>query len=876
MKIQDELVVRLPRQRPGLEGIVRFRLWWTASRQLLSMIGLAVVLALAQTGWAAQQHPPQGYTFYVVPHSHIDLEWYWTYDKTQVLVINILSNALKMLKNDPHYTFAQDQMMALKLFWETLSDSDRIFLRRMVRERRFEVTTGMLVQPDIDEPDFESLSRQLLVAKPWLERTFETKILTAWNIDTFGQTVQMPQLFRRAGLKYFVFMRDVLPSMEASIKSPFYWQSPDGSRLLAHWLSGTYGISPEHPESTLAPFVRHNLEGNDKILLLWGDDLYVPTHTSGDIERIIRQGAAKLGIPVKSVVMTTPSRYFEEIEKSGLSLPTYSYDFNPPLFIQDLRGLWGQRPGQKLALRRSEDALQSSEKFCSIASFYGLPYPAGDLLRAWEKVLFNHNHDNMGGSHTDAVAQATMSRYENAIEAGQATLAQALFQLSRKVDTSQGGRFPFLVFNALSFPRTELVRYEPLFKEELKNFRILDQAGKAVPFRIVATHLQKEGDPLSMAVVEFLADIPALGYRLYRIEEAPATAQPSSWRPARNEISNRFFRLRLDPARGVLASLLDLRSGQELLDTGRYGGNELVLVEEKNPDMEGMIHFTGTEVRSSQFPPDSIKQIDDDLGTRLRIEGPFLGGRRVQEITLYHQLPRIDFETELLGFPGHDGMVTAVFPIRKEGKQRNWYETHNAVTERPDGIYDAGTWALVGDSTLGAALLNRGTAGHIIEKGIVKLILLRSVTNYRGYHAPNASEAGNHSFEYGLYPNAGDWSGGGVVEQAHSFNSPLRVISTDSHPGPLPSEQSFLRVESGQFEVTALKEAEQGGDLILRGHESQGKSGRVRLRLELPVQQAWRADLLEEPSEELVLGKGRVEFDCQPFQFVTIRLRPKH
>lgn len=509
-------------------------------------------------------------------------------------------------------------------------------------------------------------------------------------------------------------------------------------------------------------------------------------------------------------------------------------------------------------------------------SVYGLPYPAGDFFRAWEKVLFNHNHDNMGGSHTDAVAQETMSRYESVMEAGQATSATALFQLSRKVDTSQGGKFPFLVFNALSYPRTELVRYEPLFKEEIKNFRIFDQAGNAVPFRLVAVHRANETDPLSMAVVEFLADMPALGYRLYRIEEAPATARTLSWRPALKEISNRFFRLRLDPARGVLASLVDLRSGQELLDTGRYGGNELVLVEEKDPDMEGMIHFTGTEVRGSQFPPDSIEQIEDDLGTRVRIEGPFLGGRRVQEITLYHQLPRIDFKTELLGFPGHDGMLTAVLPIRKNGQQRNWYETHNAVTERPDGIYNAGTWVRVGDSKTGAALLNRGTAGHIIEKGIVKLILLRSITNYRRYRTPKASEAGSHSFEYSLYPDAGDWNGSGVVEQAHSFNSPLRVISTDSHKGLLPAEYSFLGVERGHFEVTALKKAEQGGDLILRGHESEGRAGRVRLRLELPVQQARRADLLEEPGEELVLDNGRIEFDCQPFQFVTLRMRLKN
>ena len=874
---QDEIDAKLCGSQGKSHSRISPSLLGAAAGYLISVVFLIILAVLIPRAWAAEtqpvRHPSQGYTIYVVPHSHIDLEWYWSYDKTQVLILNILNHAVEMLKKDPKFAFAQDQMLALKPFWDSLSDADRDFLRRMVRERRFEVTTGMFVQPDINQPDFESLSRQLLVAKPWLEKTFGSKIITAWNIDTFGQTIQMPQLFRRAGFKYFAFMRDSLPSLEASVKSPFYWQSPDGSKLLTYWLSGTYALNPDRPGPTLEKFIQHNMEGNDKILLLWGNDLYVPIHSSEEIERRLRRAADELGIPIRSVVVTTPSRYFEEIEKSGLSVPTYTYDFNPPLYIQDLRGLWGERPRQKLALRSAEDALESSEKFNSIASLYGNPYPAGELLGAWKKVLFNHNHDNMGGSHTDAVARATMTRYWSAIEAGRATLADALYQLSRKIDTSQGGKFPFLVFNSLSNPRTEVVHHEPLFRGQLQNFRILDHKGNPVPFRLVAAYQRREGDPLSMAVVEFLAKVPATGYRLYRIEAVPGTAEPSVWRPAGNEISNRFFRLRLNPASGVISSLVDRRSGEELLDTRRYGGNELVLLEEKDPNMEGMIHFTGTEIRGSKFPPDSITEMKDALGTRVMIEGPFLTGRRRQQITLYDELPRIDFKTELLGFPGHDGMLTAVFPLRSRGKLKNRYETHNAVTERPDGIYYASTWVDVGNSEGGVALVNRGTAGHIIEKGVVKLILFRSVTNYRFYHTPKAAEAGSHSYEYSLYPHGGDWSGSGVMEQAHSFNSPLRVISTDSHKGSLPAKHSFLEVESGHFEVTALKKAEEGRDLILRGHENQGKAGRVGIRLALPVQQVWRADLLEQPGKELAISQGKVQFDCQPFEFVTLRLR---
>ena len=63
------------------------------------------------------QPPAGGYTLYVAPHSHIDLVWYWTYDKTQVMCIKIMRHALDLLKSDPRYTFTQDQLLALQPFW---------------------------------------------------------------------------------------------------------------------------------------------------------------------------------------------------------------------------------------------------------------------------------------------------------------------------------------------------------------------------------------------------------------------------------------------------------------------------------------------------------------------------------------------------------------------------------------------------------------------------------------------------------------------------------------------------------------------------------------------------------------------------------------
>ncbi len=189
------------------------------------------VLCLWLLCFPAAAAPAGGYTVFVVPHSHIDVEWFWTYDPTRATAIPNLRQALVILRQDPHYAFLQDMLSVLEPFWDTLQAEDRQFLQRMIREGRLEVATGMPVQPEVNEPDFESLTRQFLLGKPWLEQVLGSDIRTCWNIDTFGQTVQMPQLAWQAGLKYLVFARDVPAPMQPRRRNLLTWKSPHGSRI---------------------------------------------------------------------------------------------------------------------------------------------------------------------------------------------------------------------------------------------------------------------------------------------------------------------------------------------------------------------------------------------------------------------------------------------------------------------------------------------------------------------------------------------------------------------------------------------------------------------------------------------------------------------
>jgi alpha-mannosidase len=62
----------------------------------------------------------------------------------------------------------------------------------------------MWVEPDLNMPDGESLVRQLLVGKRWYKQAYGVDVRIGWNPDSFGYTWQLPQIYKKSGVDYFV------------------------------------------------------------------------------------------------------------------------------------------------------------------------------------------------------------------------------------------------------------------------------------------------------------------------------------------------------------------------------------------------------------------------------------------------------------------------------------------------------------------------------------------------------------------------------------------------------------------------------------------------------------------------------------------------
>jgi alpha-mannosidase len=820
-------------------------------------------------------------TFHLMPHSHIDVEWYWTFPTAREWTCDILDKAMALLRQDPDFRFTQDQVILLRSYWDALDAAQRAFFQQVVKEGRFAIVGGLYVQPEVAEPAGESLVRQILLGQTWLFKTFGLRARCAWFIDTFGQIPQLPQILCRAGFDSYVFWRDIPPNFPIdSLPADFYCESPDGSRILTHWLAGGYSTS----DSQVHAVVAHSR--TSQLLLPFGSDVSRPTLDSAGMRREMTHRLERAGVVEPAFRVSTPYDYFKCLRAAVSApgqLPVIKLDFNPPQRAQDLRGTYDNRIELKIRNRVAEQALCTAESLAAQASLTGLAYPQSTFHDLWEHLLFTHFHDVIGGSSSDPVYLDAMQRLQSVIHQADALARTSFLQLLPP--TSQAGNW-IVAHNSLSFTRDSLCQMalSPQLTASLPTLRLQDSRGRSVPFRVVAA--QDSPAQAAESLLEFVAQkMPATGFQAYRL--APGPAQPASRRRqlGLSFLENHRFRLEWNPRTGDLSRLYDKQLGRECL---AGPGNAIVVAKEKKPDLEGNLHLTGEQVCSSDLTALSISLAQDNLALRLQVHTQFPDFLLEREIALYEQLEWIDFRTTLRDFSGGDVLIKASFAPRLDWPRAQIvYETPFAATPRPAGHFAAQTWVDCSDRHLGLALLNRGTPGYWVADSRLELILLRSFANYTGYRGNGqrkgvpgfenstqtelAREHGTHQFHYGLLPHSGGCPARKLAELGQSYNTPLLALSGFSKSILRKSGMSFIRSSPG-FLLTAIKQAENGSSLVIRGYETGGQAHRVSLQLPQGIQRVDQANLLEEPIQPLPISRGRVSFPCQPHEIATFLL----
>ncbi len=170
----------------------------------------------------------------------------------------------------PGYTYSQSAAQYTAWIAEKYPKmNDEI--RKRVKEGRWEIVGGMWVEPDLNLPDGESLVRQLLVGQRYFNQQYGVTARIGWNPDSFGYNWQLPQIYKRSGMDYFVTQKMHWNDTNQLPFRLFWWQSPDGSKVLTYFPTDYVhdNVNPTRISADFAESAQRN-PGTAEMLDLYG------------------------------------------------------------------------------------------------------------------------------------------------------------------------------------------------------------------------------------------------------------------------------------------------------------------------------------------------------------------------------------------------------------------------------------------------------------------------------------------------------------------------------------------------------------------------------------------------------------------------------
>ena len=809
------------------------------------------------------------YSIRAVGTSHIDMAWEWPWTETVEVVRGTFTSALQLLNEYPNMTYVQST--ARQYSWME-QKYPRLFeqIQQRVKEGRWEIVGGMWVEPDLNMPDGESQVRQLLVGKRYFQQKFGVDVKIGWNPDSFGYNWQLPQIYKKAGIDSFVTQKISWNETTVFPYHLFWWQSPDGSRVLTYFPHGYNNrMDPAGMSRDVEDLVPNS--GFQQVLYLYG----VGDHGGGPTRQMLDQ-ETRLELPSSvfpAVVDSTPSAFFADLRKAIEKGALEPKVWNDELYLEYHRGCYTSQSETKKWIRHDEELMQNAEKFSAVAFLNGHRYPQRDFQSSWEKLLFNQFHDVMPGSGINQVYADAADDLKAVDNQGQRALTAALETLSARVDT-RGEGIAVVIYNPLSWPRTETVTLDvPRGQYEAR-----DASGAALPAQVVSK--RDASNQVKLAVL--VKNVPPIGYATIHL--VPATRSKAAASPLKvssTSIENEFLTLKIDPKTGCITSLVAKASGKESVAPGGCGN--LVQAFKDVPRVQDAWEIRFDEDHWELNRPESVNVIETGpVRAVVRIQHRFQNSSITQDLIVSAGVPRVDVETHVDWHEQHI-LLKAGFPVTVK-TTRATFETPYGTIERPTTRntpvekakfeVPALRWGDLSDASHGLSLLNASKYGYDAKDNVIRLSLLRSPST------PTRNEPtdqGLHDFTYSFYAHAGDWKQG-TMRQGYELNFPLIPVIAPAHPGPLPPKYSFASIEPANVILTVMKKAEDDDQLIFRFYEFDGMSAQVRLELPAKASSAAEANLMEKSEKPLSLAAdGRsISLAAGPYEIKTVAVKFAH
>ncbi len=529
---------------------------------------------------------------------------------------------LDILQEYSSYSFTVDVSANLESYLETRVEAQRKQLLDYLRNGKVGINafwmnffTGLATPEEL----FQMLEYALRAGKQY-----------GFTVDEASQTDEptltwaFPQILAEAGVKYLSngsnpFRGPFLPLGQMNLQSPFYWEGPNGSKVLT-WLGSLYVVVRDltwdgwNPEDA-----RLDKEDPDRFVGCWN----YPFNTCEDVKWRGRKYTPSLfglqrslplflsqydrqDYPFDAVLLyglendEFPIRHFGSADIIERWNQEYAYPKVIPGIARDYfryitehfgsqirtyRGdagaSWEEEAGADARVaamnRTSQIQVTAAEKLESIATWLQplIRYDHARFREAWKNIMLTDNYVWSDGgairrpsSYLTQVNEGNHRGWaETAYRKTRDLLTVAMDKIAELIQTDKRG---VVVFNVDSQPRSDFFDWELELDEAPQD----PETGQPLPCGLLK---EVEG---YQKVRCWAADVPALGYRFYPVVRGRVPSGevvPTSVGAA--TIEGKYYSLRLDPETGAVSQLIDKETGQDLVNSSSgYKLNEYLYV----------------------------------------------------------------------------------------------------------------------------------------------------------------------------------------------------------------------------------------------------------------------------------------------------------
>ena len=471
---------------------------------------------------------------HVIPLSHWDREWYFTTSRSKVYLMKDLGDVLNTLENDPEFKYfmvdAQGSLLDDYIKWRP-QDKERI--SKLVNDGRL-VIGPWYTQTDQLVISGESIVRNMYYGMKRCE-SFGKYMNVGYVPDSFGQSGNMPQIYRQFGIEDTLFWRGVSDDM---VKHTDYnWRGDDGSVVFTTQIPFGYYIGgniPEEPEENEEFWQKECLEkagGRSATRHIYFPNGFDQAPVRTNLPQLVKERNEK--DPENEYVISCIEDYIKDVKSENPELEEVQGELVIAKHMRIHKSIFSSRSDLKVMNTQIQNYVTNvMEPLLTISYNLGNEYPHEAVAEIWKLLFENAAHDSIGSCISDTANEDVYVRYKQARD-----IAVNLVELhSRLIATNvkNDADMTFTAINTLPQKRKDTVivkTYVPGGK-----FAIIDEKGNDVDYTIIKSRDLTDYvlsqtimlDPsrkfyvpdqvLEVTMAIKANDVPALGYVQYSID----------------------------------------------------------------------------------------------------------------------------------------------------------------------------------------------------------------------------------------------------------------------------------------------------------------------------------------------------------------------